>query len=224
MVYGKFTYWLINKTYTSHTRFKRTKQAVASCLESIKFGGKGLNVGAGGSNYGPDIINLDIVFNKNIDICADATDLPFKDSTFSVVISQETLEHVVNYKKAVNEIHRVLRGGGVFYCQLPFIIGYHGIPGDFWRFTKAGIEELMLGCGFQVEKIGIAAGPAMGFYRIAVEFISIVFSRYLPSIYVYIKGITAVLLYPIQWLDVIIISADQADRIVASYYIIAKRK
>lgn len=223
MQYGKLARWLISKTYTSHTRSRQIKKAIFNCMGNLKFGDMGLNVGAGESTYGPAIINLDIVPNNNIDICANAENLPFSNLSLSVVISQETLEHVRNHNKAIDEIYRVLKDGGIFYCQTPFIIGSHSLPNDFWRFTKAGIRELVENSGFQIEEIGIAVGPAMGFYRIATEFFAIIFSCYLPSIYYLVKGLIALLLYPIQWLDYFLLNYNQADRIAASFYVIAKK-
>jgi len=43
---------------------------------------------------------------------ADATRLPFDDASFDFVVSYLMLHHVVNWKTALTEIHRVLRPGG----------------------------------------------------------------------------------------------------------------
>jgi ubiquinone/menaquinone biosynthesis C-methylase UbiE len=45
---------------------------------------------------------------------ADAGDLPFGDATFDLVIAQNMLHHVPDWRKAVDEVVRVLRGGGLF--------------------------------------------------------------------------------------------------------------
>ena len=45
---------------------------------------------------------------------ADATALPFADATFDAVVSFIMLHHVIDWEKAVAEIARVLRPGGVF--------------------------------------------------------------------------------------------------------------
>ncbi|WAJ47882.1 class I SAM-dependent methyltransferase [Mycobacterium sp. Aquia_216] len=47
-------------------------------------------------------------------IQADATDLPFNDSSFDCVVSCLMLHHVVGWEQAVTEIARVLRPGGRF--------------------------------------------------------------------------------------------------------------
>lgn len=45
---------------------------------------------------------------------ADATDLPYDNESFDVVMSFLMLHHVVNWEDAVNEASRVLRPGGLF--------------------------------------------------------------------------------------------------------------
>ena len=43
---------------------------------------------------------------------ADATDLPFDDGRFSLVLSSAMLHHVVGWEQALSEATRVLRPGG----------------------------------------------------------------------------------------------------------------
>jgi SAM-dependent methyltransferase len=215
--------WIISKTYTSHTKSSRILKVLSSCINNIDHSAIGLNVGAGGSFYGSNIINLDINFCKNIVVCADAENLPFKSSTFSLVISQEMLEHVRHPNQAILEMYRVLKRDGTLYCQIPFIVGFHSRPNDFWRFTREGMRELFSNCGFDCKEIEVAVGPAFGFYRIAVEFLAILFSRIIPSLYYFIKGIGALLLYPITFLDTFLANAEQAERIAGSFYILAKK-
>ncbi len=43
-----------------------------------------------------------------------ATNLPFNDNQFTHVISQATIYHIHDKQKAISEIHRVLKTGGVF--------------------------------------------------------------------------------------------------------------
>lgn len=45
---------------------------------------------------------------------ADVTHLPFPDNSFDCVVSFIMLHHVIEWEKAVREIHRVLRPGGRF--------------------------------------------------------------------------------------------------------------
>ena len=47
---------------------------------------------------------------------ADIQALPFMDDTFDVVIANAMLYHVPDIKKGLEEVRRVLKKGGVFYC------------------------------------------------------------------------------------------------------------
>ena len=50
---------------------------------------------------------------------ADATDLPFADDTFDRIIASEVLEHIPNDEKAISEIFRVLKPGGIVMITVP---------------------------------------------------------------------------------------------------------
>lgn len=45
--------------------------------------------------------------------------LPFGDSSLDVVISDQVFEHVLDYPRAIAELHRVMRPGGVFLHCFP---------------------------------------------------------------------------------------------------------
>lgn len=63
---------------------------------------------------------LECVQVKNVDLAASsATDLPFPLSTFDYIVSSNTLEHIADKKRALNEIHRVLKPEGKFLIVVP---------------------------------------------------------------------------------------------------------
>ncbi len=47
---------------------------------------------------------------------ADIQDIPFDDDSFDVVVANSVLYHVPDLGKGINEVRRVLKNGGVFYC------------------------------------------------------------------------------------------------------------
>lgn len=49
----------------------------------------------------------------------DATCLPFADSSFDKIICSEVLEHIDNYRGVLQEIHRVLKPGGLLGVSVP---------------------------------------------------------------------------------------------------------
>lgn len=214
----------VGRIYATHNRSATVEKALASVLARLSNGERGLNVGAGKTRLHPRLVNLDVSPGPNVDCCASAEAIPFADSSFAIVVSQETLEHVQDPWLAVREIHRVLKVGGTFYCQVPFVIGYHPGPTDFWRFTKEGIRELVERAGFVCSDIGIAVGPATGFYRIAVEFVAVAASGIWSGLYYPAKGAGAFLFYPLKWLEPLLLRVAQADRIAGGYYVIARKE
>lgn len=57
-------------------------------------------------------------FYKKV-LAVDAAKLPFKTGSFQTVIANSTFEHIVNDKKAVKEVSRVLKPKGVFIFTVP---------------------------------------------------------------------------------------------------------
>ena len=50
----------------------------------------------------------------------DATDIPYNDDTFDLLICNHVLEHIPEYHKAINEIYRVLKPNGIAILQTPY--------------------------------------------------------------------------------------------------------
>jgi SAM-dependent methyltransferase len=51
---------------------------------------------------------------------ADATQLPFKDNSFDLLIANHILEHIPDDQKAMREMHRVLTPNGIAILQVPY--------------------------------------------------------------------------------------------------------
>ncbi len=109
------------------------------------------------------------------DVCdfhCDIQQMPeIPDHAAGSVVCLEVLEHVEDPARAVAEIFRILRPGGVCVVAVPFLAAYHGkrtVPerrvfdkfafrsndnshtgyGDFWRFTHEGLGLLFSNAGF----------------------------------------------------------------------------
>jgi SAM-dependent methyltransferase len=65
-----------------------------------------------------DYLSADIDPHK-ADVQADITQLQFDDASFDFVLCVHVLEHVPEDRKAISEIHRVLRPGGGALIQVP---------------------------------------------------------------------------------------------------------
>ena len=59
------------------------------------------------------------LYSPIADVKADICDLPFEDNTFDVVFCNHVLEHIEDDKKAMSELYRVLKKGGMGVFQIP---------------------------------------------------------------------------------------------------------
>lgn len=59
------------------------------------------------------------LFSPIVDVKADILDLPFGDDCFDVVICNHVLEHIIDDKKAMSELYRVMKTGGWGILQVP---------------------------------------------------------------------------------------------------------
>jgi SAM-dependent methyltransferase len=88
-------------------------------------------------------IGCDIQDGPGVDRIEDIHHLTFADESVGTVICLETLEHVADPLRAVQEMHRVLRPGGVLAISSLMFFPIHAHPWDYWRFTPEGFELLL---------------------------------------------------------------------------------
>ncbi len=60
------------------------------------------------------------IFNPLIKNHFDITQLPFAENYFDLIICYHVLEHVTDDRRAMSELFRVLKSGGVVLLQVPF--------------------------------------------------------------------------------------------------------
>lgn len=74
-------------------------------------------------------------------IVADAHKLPFKSNYFDIVISYETLEHLINPTQALKEIRRVLKKEGKAIIAMDSGSALFRIVWFFWENTKGKVWQ-----------------------------------------------------------------------------------
>lgn len=88
-------------------------------------------------------IGCDMLPGAGVDQVEDIHALTFADESVGTVIALDTLEHVKNPFRAMEEIHRVLIPEGVVIITSVMLCEIHGYPHDYWRFTPQGFEVLL---------------------------------------------------------------------------------
>jgi SAM-dependent methyltransferase len=92
-----------------------------------------------------EYLAMEIAPGPGVDVVGDIHDIPKSDATFDTIICTEVLEHCHDPQRAVDEIGRVLRPGGVCVLSTRFLYPYHGAPKDYFRFTEDGLDHLFRG-------------------------------------------------------------------------------
>jgi len=157
----------ISKWFGEHKRvlFRKTKalsrrrfyefleNSIVASSSQVAGAGKILNIGAGGGvgklvestakRISALVISVDVDSKRGPDIRCDVRNLPFRDSAFDCVVCAEVLEHVLYPRESVCGIHRVLRDGGTLILTTRFIYPLHDRPGDYFRYTKYGLNALL---------------------------------------------------------------------------------
>lgn len=90
----------------------------------------------------------------------DARKLFFKKSSFDLVLSLWSLEHIQDDIKALREAYRVLKNGGIILLAVPsiftfpFQLGRHG----FHYYKKEGIITKLKKAGFRIKRVSSLGG------------------------------------------------------------------
>jgi ubiquinone/menaquinone biosynthesis C-methylase UbiE len=83
----------------------------------------------------------------------DAQALPFEDGSYSAVVCLEVLEHLLDFKKAVREIHRCLRPGGQGIISVPYRKYGGKNPLNRFHLYEPGERELIEAFGTYFAKV-----------------------------------------------------------------------
>lgn len=141
----KKTGYQISKADTRINRRRFIQESI------IDFGpsGKILELGAGIDktvrNRFANVVTFDQIKMPGIEVVGDIHELSkYFSKEFDTVICSEVFEHTREPNKAMGEIKKVLKSGGIFIGTGPVTIELHGEDyGHYWNITPQGWELLL---------------------------------------------------------------------------------
>ena len=99
------------------------------------------------------IVGADIGYNPSSDIqVSENYGLPFRESSFDFITSFQVLEHTQVPHNYLLECYRVLKPGGNLFLTTHGVWPSNPTPGDYHRWTEAGLILDFQRSGFSVEK------------------------------------------------------------------------
>jgi len=201
---------------------ERTRRRVQSLVDSVPEGKLILNVGAGYTFYGPRVVNVDIFDSGTTTVIASALALPFADASAELVILQGVLEHVEDAARTLAECHRVLKPGGLFYTEMPFLQPYHESPIDMRRSTRPGLAQLC--APLEEVESGIHIGPASTLAWFLRELLARVISGGRPRAYARASSLVGWVVFPLKYADYALEKLPHMHTIASSCYYLGRKR
>jgi SAM-dependent methyltransferase len=92
---------------------------------------------------GKAYVGCDMREGLGVDRVEDVHCLKVRSNSIGTVLIFDTLEHVENVHRAMREIHRILKPGGMVIMSSVMNFPIHDYPSDYWRFTPKAFELLL---------------------------------------------------------------------------------
>jgi SAM-dependent methyltransferase len=122
-----------------------------------------------------DFCSVDKEYADVTYVC-DLSSIPVEDNRYDLVFCSQTLEHISEPTKVIQEFNRILKKGGQLWLSAPFFFEEHEQPYDFYRYTQYGFTYILETSGFEVRRIEWLEG-FYGTLSYQLEFAG----RYLPT-------------------------------------------
>jgi SAM-dependent methyltransferase len=95
---------------------------------------------------GKEFIGCDMREGPGVDRIENLHDLSFADESVGTLIMLDTMEHVKYPFKAMEQVYRVLKPGGMVIMTSVMLCPIHAYPSDYWRFTPESFNVLLEHC------------------------------------------------------------------------------
>ena len=92
---------------------------------------------------GKEYVGCDMRPGPGVDRVLDLHNIDLPNETAGTVLVMDTLEHVEFARRAMEEVHRILKPNGMAVISSVMKFAVHGYPNDYWRFTTEGFKSLL---------------------------------------------------------------------------------
>lgn len=179
-----------------------------------------LSIGGGPDRWGDHITNLNIDRFPNVDVVGDAYALPYADGSVDSVLCWAVIEHLEFPERAIAEMHRALRPGGLALLNTPFLQAFHAYPNHFQNLTLIGQNRMLERAGFEIRSSG-ASGATFALIDLCSVYLrSFLPGRLLPGLAARLLRLLAVATAP---LDRRLAEHPNAHLIASNVFSLAKR-
>ncbi len=180
-----------------------------------------ISFGSGPIRLRLDVKNYDITSYGEVDVVADLTALPNADASIDGFICDNVLEHVEDPNKAVAELYRVMKSGGVGYVSTPFLYPFHASPYDYQRWTAMGLQRLFR----QFDSVEVKTRSGL-FSTLNVWLCYVLpsfFSFGSDRLYWVLVNLSLFIFFPVKLLDVVAQYLPFSTHTAAVFYCIVKK-
>lgn len=95
--------------------------------------------------------------------------LPYQDHSVDTIILCNMLEHIYNYRFLLSEIRRIMKPSARMIGFVPFWVGYHPDPHDYFRYSDECLLKIFQEVGFANIRITrIGGGPILANFNTIV--------------------------------------------------------
>jgi len=92
---------------------------------------------------GKEYVGADMRPGPGVQKVLNLHDIDLPDDVAGTVLCVDTLEHVEHPQRAAEEVHRILKPGGIAVFSSVMFFPIHSHPWDYWRFTPEGFRSIL---------------------------------------------------------------------------------
>jgi len=167
------------------------------------------------------LIRIGVPHSGYVNAYSDAMSLPLKSNSVDLFISSSVIEHLRDPEKAVSELFRTIKPGGLVYAEIPFIGAYHMAPHDYQRYTISGIEALFSRHGFLFQNKGICSGPVTAVVLLIQH--AIVEAIPFGPIQFLLRVILTWLFHPLKYLDYFFSRLKWGEYLACNFFYLGRK-